>query len=81
MNQMDPPLQPNEEGWFDRYHKHLRKWAAGEVGPIKMIPKISNTPIGPTGAIPPLDNKLLVTSKVLLFESVPAADANTILFK
>ncbi len=63
MDQIDPPLQPNEEGWFDRYHEHLRRRAAGEVGPIKTIPKIRNTPIGPAGPIPPLDTKLLVTSK------------------
>jgi hypothetical protein len=45
------------------------------------IPKVRNTPIGPAGPIPPLDTKLLVTSKVSLSESVPAADADTILFK
>ena len=44
------------------------------VGPI---PKVRNTPIGPAGPIPPLDTKLLVTVKVLLSESVPAADAYT----
>ncbi len=28
------------------------------------IPKVLNTPVGPAGPIPPLDTKLLVTSKV-----------------
>jgi hypothetical protein len=28
------------------------------------IPKVRNTPVGPAGPIPPLDTKLLVTSKV-----------------
>jgi hypothetical protein len=45
------------------------------------IPKVRNTPIRSAGPIPPLDTKLLVTSKVLLSESVPAADAYTILLK
>ncbi len=46
------------------------------------IPKVRNTPIGPAGPIPPLDTKLLVTSKVLLSESVAAAAATaTILLK
>ena len=44
-------------------------------------PKVRNTPIGPAGPIPQLDTKLLVTSKVLLSESVPAADTDTILLK
>ncbi len=47
IHRIDPPLQPNEEGWFDRYDEHLRRRAAGDVGPIKTIPKIRNTPIGP----------------------------------
>jgi hypothetical protein len=45
------------------------------------IPKVRNTKIGPAGPIPLLNTKLLVTSKVLLSESVPAADAYTILLK
>ncbi len=45
------------------------------------IPKVRNTPIGPASQIPLLDTKLLVTSKVLLSESVLAADAYTILLK
>ncbi len=28
------------------------------------VPKVRNTPVGPAGQIPPLDTKLLVTSKV-----------------
>ncbi len=28
MDQIDPPLQPNEEGWFDLYHDHLRRPAS-----------------------------------------------------
>ncbi len=31
---------PKEEDWVARYHEHVRKGAAGEVGPIKTTPKL-----------------------------------------
>ena len=63
---LDPPVGPNEEDWVSRYNEHVRRRAAGEVGPIKTIPKPRTTPILPAGPIPALDTKLLVTSKVLI---------------
>ena len=63
---LDPPVDPNKEEWLSRYSEHVRRRAAGELGPIKTIPKLRTTPIRPAGPIPALDTKFLVTSKVLL---------------
>ena len=49
---LDPPADPNEEDWVSRYNEHVRRRAAGEVGPIKTIPKPRTTPIRPVGQIP-----------------------------
>ena len=65
-NLLDPPANRNEEeDWVARYHEHVRRRAAGEVGPIKTIPKPRTSPSGPAGQLPALDTKLLVTSKVM----------------
>jgi hypothetical protein len=44
MDALDPPVDPKEVGWVDRYHKHLRRRAAGKVCPIKTIPRLHTTP-------------------------------------
>jgi hypothetical protein len=78
MNALDPLADPNEVDWVDRYHEHLRQRAAGEVGPIKTIPKLRPTPISPAGQIPALDPcALLLTSKVWS-ESAAVARAITL---
>ena len=59
-----------------RYNELERKRAALEQGPVKSVPQLRLcAPIRPAGPIPPLDTKLLVTSKVflLLCESATVA--------
>ena len=53
-----------------RYNELERKRAAREYGPVKSVPQLRLCgPIRPAGPIPPLDTKLLVTSKVFLLLS------------
>ncbi len=37
---LDPSPDPNEEDWVSRYHDHVRRRAADEVGPIISILEI-----------------------------------------
>ncbi len=54
--------------------------AAGEVSPIKTIPKYHKSPIAPAGPIPALDPELLVTSKVAQDYSAAVGLANSFMF-
>ena len=48
-----------------RYNEVERERAAREQGPVKSVPQPRlSAPIRPAGPIPPLDTKLLVSSKV-----------------
>ena len=59
-----------------RYTEVERERAAREQGPVKSVPQTRlSAPIRPAGPIPPLDTKLLVSSKVfsLMSESATLA--------
>ncbi len=68
-----PPIDMNEDDWCLRYHEHIWRRAAGQVGSINTYHK---RPVVPAGPIPALDTKLLVTSKVRHIDS--AAEWNSI---
>ena len=48
-----------------RYNEHVRRRAAGDVGPIKTIPKPQPSHSRPADPMLALDTMLLVTSKVM----------------
>ena len=65
-----------------RYNELERKRAAREHGPVKSVPQLRlSGPIRPAGPIPPLDTKLLVTSKVFLLLSESATAAYSVVLR
>ena len=65
-----------------RYNELERKRAAREHGPVKSVPQLRlSGPIRPAGPIPPLDTKLLVTSKVFLLLSESATVAYSVVLR
>ena len=65
-----------------RYNELERKRAAREHGPVKSVPQLRLCgPIRPAGPIPPLDTKLLVTSKVFLLLSESATVAYSVVLR
>ena len=88
MLERGPPLIRPLEDWsvqvsgvddtelVSRYNEVERERAAREQGPVKSVPQTRlSAPIRPAGPIPPLDTKLLVSSKVfsLMSESATLA--------
>ena len=62
-----------------RYNELERKRAAREHGPVKSVPQLRlSGPIRLAGPIPPLDTKLLITSKVFLLLSESATVAYSV---
>jgi hypothetical protein len=76
---LNPPIDMNEDDWVARYHEHIWRRAAGQVGPIKTIPTYHRRPVGPACPIPALDTKLPVTSKVRHSDSAAVALDNAFL--
>ena len=65
-----------------RYNALERERAAREQGPVKSVPQLRLcAPIRPAGPIPPLDTKLLVTSKVFSLMSESATLAYSVVLR